>query len=408
MKTFKTNLLIKIAYTLVIVMPLLASASARPEFQYEEAKSSKSMKQARGGQGSGGGSIVTVNGRKQLLDLYVNDGFVGTGRYTLPRTKALSLIGVEKINAGRSEVFIEAQARMNRWVANSPLLVERMKQALNSASFYYVNLDFNVLDQNYDLGNKPAPDAIETGALTIQNFGVAVSLRSFEELDSESQVAFLVHESVRYMSIIYGFKISPKALQHLTVLITQGNPRAVFLNSKEVLEEDLYRIVDQDGQADGMKALREFCGILKSSERFVNEKNQTTAAAHELCLQAKNLSVQDITSDMTRDMGKIVAAYEDLVEPRYDLGKSALDLAFNLKKKMIEQAMDLSLATIALNNLKLIAPTAALRDAAVKLNILNVVLDAGISSANDGGKKDEIRGAKALIDSLVGMGLFKR
>ena len=417
MKDFKTNLPIKIAYTLVMVMPLLASA--RPGLsRYEEMKSSQSYQNSDGGQGSGGGSFVLVAGRKQLLDIYVNNGYVGAKSYALPRTRALNTLGVEKINGVQSEVLAETQARIDRWASSSPQFIQLLKQALNSAPFYYINLKFNILDRNYDLENKSTPEVVETGALTIKNFGVAISLPSFEELDSESQVALLIHESIRYVNIIYGFKTSPRALQRLTVLIAQGAPSAAAINSPDILEGGLYNLVANTGAADAMKAVREFCELKRAATRFVNEENATTLAAHELCEQMKNSSSLEITSTMASAMARTISAYADLVEPQDTYTQKELggDSKTAIKKKIDASAMAqamrlnaiaLNMAGLTIDTPKYYQTTATLKDSAVNLGILNVVLDNGITSSNQGGKTEDVKNAKAVVDSLIQVGLFK-
>jgi hypothetical protein len=186
--------------------------------------------QQEGATSSGGGSSVSVEGKRQLLDIYLHQGrpLLPIPGSKLPKTEALKKIGIERLDPNKSPAFALARSWLASWRQNSPNVVAIIEESLDETPFFYVPLEFGFTDQTFHLppGAKKDPvlKTLSTVAYYQAELGVLVSKPAFESLDLTNQAALLVHEAVRHIQITYGAKLSNELLQNLTATLALTQP----------------------------------------------------------------------------------------------------------------------------------------------------------------------------------------
>ena len=187
-----------------------------------------SYAQKRGpGEGGGGGSGITINGKTELLDVYI---FKKTHTnyqsppsqkgITLPTTRALSELHLEKLTNEKLVVVQLALKKLEIWGNSAPFFIISLRNALTNAPIFYTDYVYGGKDKNYwippALLNQILPDSIKTLSFYAKNIGILIAKSDFESLDLFNQVALLIHEAIRHLQLQYGFSITNEKLQMIT------------------------------------------------------------------------------------------------------------------------------------------------------------------------------------------------
>jgi hypothetical protein len=363
-----------------------------------------------GGMGSGGGSYADVSGHLVLLDLYVNGGMVGSSRFLLPRTEAFNKLGIERLNGWNtnSDVFLEAQRRVARWTAPSPVLTRMLLEALQFAPIYYMRYQIGVHDHNYFIPDQFLQNgsiSVHTGALTIKNLGVVIDAGAFEKTDSESQVGLIVHEAVRYVNIVYGIALPPENLQLLTKTLIQGSPENENLNTPSMLGHRLYNAVTEVPMATvDIAGACQALQIAINNTMGVNPRLQPLLDAEQACHQpeADLYKMSRFLISATASLDQVFDSILKDAPPRFQPNALAKQKIHEVNLKAADIAMvasrEESMAQDILQQQRL--------DLGLQKKDLNQILKQGIDAANSNGTAFDIDAARTKIDGLLQYGIL--
>lgn len=254
--------------------------------------------QKRGpGEGGGGGNTITIDGKTELLDIYIfrktraNFTMPPSQRgVTLPSDRALTELHITKLtnpkitndlqNTNLLPVQIALQKIDTLWGSQPPVFIQSLKMALKSSPIYYMNYRFTRKEESYwipeQLQNQIPYESIQLIAFYMKDMGMLVSKKDFEALDLFNQVAFVIHESIRQMQYTYGMEISNKDLQEVTANIAFGIP---------FLPEGVQNLMTKDDNEQA-KAIRMYNKAQKDACALVSKlpyKNNFANAKEAIC-----------------------------------------------------------------------------------------------------------------------------
>lgn len=199
------------------------------------------------GEAGGGGTTVTINGRTELLDVYIwrkqskqESPNWGPG-YKLPETKALAHLHIDKLvgqngldsHNYRLPPVQNALQRLETFVNPSPFLLA-LKHALETAPIYYMEYKFppgerlNLQRMNYYIPPEMTEVQRRHANLSTYYFndtglhGMIVSKPVFDSLDMFNQTVLVIHEGLRHMQLAWGIPIENKDLQETSVRLALG------------------------------------------------------------------------------------------------------------------------------------------------------------------------------------------
>lgn len=218
------------------------------------------------GEAGGGGTTVSLNGKPELLDVYLfkktrshyptPSPAPGTKGATLPSTSALSYVHIDKLNdtkvtnSLKNSQFLPVQIALQKidalWGTSPPAFIQTLKRALVDSPVYYMGYRFTRKDGDHwipkDLTNEIPDSALQVIAYYVKDMGMIVSKKDFEALDLFNQVAFVLHESLRQMQYTYEMEFSSEDLQTVVANIVFGIP---------ILPEKVQNLMTKD---DSMQA----------------------------------------------------------------------------------------------------------------------------------------------------------
>lgn len=196
-----------------------------------------------GGVDSGGGTIVKTSQGIGLLDLYLYNKVAFADRRTtnnILESRSLQNLGVDLLTDRKQPIMQKTFAQIAKWSTSSPILTRYLKLALENLRVYYHQGTFITGPLEYYL---PDQSAIKTSglkmiAIYVKGFGVHIGLDDFRNLPETHQIALLIHEGLRAMSIAGDFKYSNEIIQKITATLV-SNPRPgdsldqdIFLNGE--------------------------------------------------------------------------------------------------------------------------------------------------------------------------------
>ncbi len=255
-----------------------------------------------GGIHGGGGNLVLINdGRRMLLDLFVNDvnfPFNGSAdRMNIISTEPLMKLGVDRLP---NEVFItrlQLNERIDAWRNTSPFFARLIQMAIEKISIYIFKGDIGFTDENYFIPDEKISEirAIKTIAYYIEDYGFFLSSNQFESLDLNNQAAVIFHEALRHIQISYHLKLSNETLQILTAaLITGPSPDQKSLDEK--FEREFHIAKDT------------LLGSCMLYEILVN-KNCANLDLHSNPTLSEILNFSDTLDKMATDLDQLVSDY---------------------------------------------------------------------------------------------------
>jgi len=197
-----------------------------------------------GSTSSGGGTSVALPDSPYpvLLDLYLKNGspINSSAGEPLLETRAFKKLGIERLRNSGHPAIGQAKKLLKRWNGNSKGLVDLILNELEAAPFYYVKYRFGFRDRNYYI---PQDQFIPESKLNLVAFysdqlGVLFSKPEFDQIESTSQVAVLIHEALRHLQNRFGWDFSTRVLQELTATLVFTQPQ-----TNDILED----MVELDG-----------------------------------------------------------------------------------------------------------------------------------------------------------------
>jgi hypothetical protein len=257
---------------------------------------------ALGGNISGGGSIVKVQGTPVLLDLLFSPSvgpLDGQPGQPLPKTKAFLTLGFDRLNQGDFAVTKAALERVSIWEKTSPVVTGLLQEALTHARLYYTQYRIGFRDTHYFIPPAFAAHVNENEFTTIayyaKNFGILVSQPDFDELDFRNQVALVIHESLRHVQIQYGYLMSDASVQKMTAAIVDRDPQpGESLDSRDYADNELLESIERPKRKENeLLSLRK-----KVCEAAIPYAQQMSGKAIDsykvVCRSSKKLTTEEL------------------------------------------------------------------------------------------------------------------
>jgi hypothetical protein len=321
----------------------------------------------------GGGTIVYKDGNPMLLDLYGADKREAKSGYKLPDTKSLEKIHLDTIGQ-EHPIFQKALARSREWKESSPTTVRLLEQALGNLQIYYTDYRIKVKDENRFVPKAAKNLPQRSGAFYFGNLGVIVSKSDFEALDEENQIALLLHESFRHITLDYGFATSDKVVQEMVVRVMTGDSQKDSLDNVAHWDQAMRRVVSlpKAVMTEKEQVHSRFCGqsLQSMSPSFLLKK--THFCSNSLTEQS-SADAQEIYRAGLAEVNTI------LTEKGPDLRKKALaDL-----DQLTALSLGMTMNNVHTNTLKLGFAGVELGDVFSDMNLNGMVIQRAIKDANE-------------------------
>lgn len=89
------------------------------------------------------------------------------------------------------------------------------------------------------------PQSLKTIAFYSKNFGILISKNDFNQLNTNNQIALIIHESLRHVQIQYNFRMSDVSIQKITAAIVNREPHTgESLDTKEYVDGALLERIE--------------------------------------------------------------------------------------------------------------------------------------------------------------------
>ncbi|MGE3757776.1 MAG: hypothetical protein AB7H97_08470, partial [Pseudobdellovibrionaceae bacterium] len=369
------------------------------------------------GEAGGGGTTVTTNGQKELLDIYIfkkthsNYSNLGSERgVKLPSTRALSYLHLDKLSSRNNmsdlrnidllPVQIALQKIESLWGSRPPPFIQSLKQALQFSPIYYMEYRFTRKDGNAWIPPElQIPEAsLDVIAYYIKDHGMLVSKKDFEDLDLFNQVAFVIHESLRQMQYTYDMDFWTEDLQIVTANIVFGIPSL----PERLIRSDSSK--NGQGQSD---AVRIFKTSRDSACKVVSKLPQKSFANVRTQICNATLFEMNMSHGEYENCLKILEeALDDaivLARKLYNEGKISFDPIGQLREYRVEIATASYIWLLYSPEMKQALNT--IQEATMGLTHFS--FDAAIRAVNDGRPNAYSAHLKSTLESWYRQGALK-
>lgn len=368
---------------------------------------------ARGpGEAGGGGNGVYIQGRFQTLDLAV-DTLLYQTKYQqqpgdfLPRTRALRDLHLDKLDKRNWRAAIIALEKVNAWPLGSSSFGRALIDAVKNAPTYYTDLNFGFRDPHFYIPESLVyliqVESLKTMAFYALKWGILFDKKSVDALDEANQVVLLLHESVRHVQIFYGYKISPKALQMVSMAIYRGD---AFLPA-DVMRELTDFDVERSKAIDSFKLTAE--KICVSSKKVaVLLKMNDRSSVQEICelpSELGDLSLErgiELKNNFLKNLNRVIVPLMDAI------GKREVSEKYNealTELTFLRSEMVLSVFEWELKSQELQLALRTIQDATVQLN--HWALDSILEKYNRGGARREALQILEHMENFKRAGVFR-
>lgn len=189
-----------------------------------------------GGVDTGGGTIVQSSQGIGLLDLYLYNQEAFSNRRLsteVYNSRSLKNLGVDLLTNKEQPIVQKTLAQISKWNESSPILTRYLKLALENLRLYIHQGSFHTGPLEYYLpkDSKISSSDLKMVAIYTKGFGVHVGLDDFNQLPETHQIALLIHESLRAMSIAGDFNYSNETIQRLTATLMSSPASGESLDS---------------------------------------------------------------------------------------------------------------------------------------------------------------------------------
>ena len=266
----------------------------------------------------GGGNQLVLQGCPVLLDLYLANPHFDEHNcipgIQLADTKSLRLINLDKLNSNDSIIIKQAMNSLELWQKSSPVTVGLIKEAIIGAPLYYTNYQIAVKDKHYSIPkefeNQINSQDLKTIAFYSRDFGVLISMNDFNRLSKKSQIALIIHESLRHVQIQYDFKMSNASIQKIAAAVaTRGPAKNESLDMEEYADGDLLEKIEiQKKNEREIKELKaRICKTLLPS------RSQASAYQEQLLNEMCQITTKMSLSDFQLKLQNILHTFENLI-----------------------------------------------------------------------------------------------
>lgn len=193
----------------------------------------------RGGDSSGGGSVVETEHGSVLLDLYLHPKWDPTKQkpgVKLPHTPFQEQLGLGWWNKDQSPVMHYLFERLRVWKPMGRGLVLSIAAVLTGKTQFFYTFDKLRRYAGFHLPDSVEVDnealKVRTAILYDRLLGPVIYAPLWNKLSIETQAGLLIHEALRYFQAVHPQSISESQLQDLvaTILLTDPAPDGPKLN----------------------------------------------------------------------------------------------------------------------------------------------------------------------------------
>ena len=205
-----------------------------------------------GGNVSGGGSVIEIDGRWRLLDTYAFAHLVpkpaepGLLPSRLERTPFHESVGVDIWDVGQSDAFKVVANRVREIAAPQERLALLILGILKYKVKFFYAFERVKRYSDFYLPAHVGPQKVRTVILYDPLFGPVIDAQLWNELDLNTQAGLLIHEAFRFLRMVHPSAITERQLQHLTAAILSGIGGKT-LQVQAVLGPPLYESLKRPG-----------------------------------------------------------------------------------------------------------------------------------------------------------------
>lgn len=185
---------------------------------YKKTPTKKEMSQrSQGGDVSGGGTSILINGERRLLDIARSQSVAEKISYQ----EFSANDKIKKIVFQETNLDKYIQQALTRTSSASVELAELLTSLYQVTPFYLAHGSFKLVDTNLALSaelNLPNTSVLTT-AFNIKNLGILIASDSFLEMNAFHQSGLVIHELLRTLQIHLKIHLSNSEIQNLTASI---------------------------------------------------------------------------------------------------------------------------------------------------------------------------------------------
>jgi hypothetical protein len=198
------------------------------------------------------------------------------------------VLGYEKHAAADFAIYSELKKSIDAWSSSSPTLTQILNTAINGTEWRFSEFNVSPAADRYvanEVSQKEC-EKIIPAVIYSDDLGALTATSVWNQLDFESQMGLVLHESLRHMQLTYGISVNTKTIQELTAKIILQNPESgESLDVEKYLGENIFGFM-QNTKAQKQQlvdAQKLACKVLTSIKTEIAKNLNDLATLDSVC-----------------------------------------------------------------------------------------------------------------------------